>query len=154
MMQMTSITRWDPFHTLSGLQEQVNRLFETSFQGRADNSALTTWAPAVDIYEAANELVLKADLPDINEKDLDIRIENNVLTIHGERKFEQQVKEENYLRVERAYGTFSRSFDLPSTINTEAIQAEYKNGVLMVQLPKHAEAKPKQVKIKVTTNGN
>jgi HSP20 family protein len=151
---MTSITRWDPFHTLSGLQEQVNRLFETSFQAGADNSALTTWAPAVDIYEAENELVLKADLPDINEKDLDIRVENNLLTIHGERKFEQQVKQENYLRVERAYGTFSRSFSLPSTINTEAIQAEYKNGVLTVQLPKRSEAKPKQVKINVATNGN
>jgi HSP20 family protein len=154
MTQMTSITRWDPFHTLSGLQEQVNRLFETSFQGRAQDSAPTTWAPAVDIYETENELVLKADLPDINEKDLDIRVENNMLTIHGERRFEQQVKEENYLRVERAYGTFSRSFSLPNTVNTEATKAEYKNGVLMVQLPKRAEAKPKQVKINVASNGN
>jgi HSP20 family protein len=150
---MTSITRWDPFHTLSGLQEQVNRLFETS-QGRADNSALTTWAPAVDIYETENELVLKADLPDMNEKDLDIRVENNMLTIRGERKFEQQVKEENYLRVERAYGTFSRSFSLPNTVNTEAIKAEYNHGVLTVQLPKRAEAKPKQVKVNVSSNGN
>jgi HSP20 family protein len=150
---MTSITRWDPFHTLSGLQEQVNRLFETS-QGRADNSALTTWVPAVDIYETENELVLKADLPDMNEKDLDIRVENNMLTIRGERKFEQQVKEENYLRVERAYGTFSRSFSLPNTVNTEAIKAEYNHGVLTVQLPKRAEAKPKQVKVNVSSNGN
>jgi HSP20 family protein len=151
---MTSITRWDPFHGLSNLQEQVNRLFETSFQGRADHSALTTWAPAVDIYETENELVLKADLPDMNEKDLDIRVENNMLTIRGERKFENEVKQENYLRVERAYGTFSRSFSLPNAVNTEAIKADYNHGVLTVQLPKRAEAKPKQVKVTVTANGN
>src|SRR5208282_4994191 len=112
---MSSITRWDPFHNVSSLQEQVNRLFETSFAQRGDNSSLTTWAPAVDIYETENELVLKADLPAINEKDLDIRVENNMLTIRGERKFESEVKEDNYLRVERTYGSFSRSFGLPNT---------------------------------------
>lgn len=151
---MASITRWDPFHTLSGLQDQVNRLFESSFQGHRDNSALTTWAPAVDIYETENELVLKADLPDIDSKNLDIRVENNMLTIRGERKFENEVKQENYLRVERAYGTFSRSFSLPNTVDTEGIEAQYKQGVLVVELPKRAEAKPRQVKINVTTNGN
>jgi len=151
---MNSITRWDPFRNISSLQEQVNRLFESSLPDRGDNSALTTWAPAVDIYETENELVLKADLPDINEKDLDVRVENNMLTIRGERKFQQEVKEENYLRVERAYGTFSRSFSLPNTINTEAIKAEYKNGVLALVLPKRAESKPKQVKINVSSNGN
>ena len=98
--------------------------------------------------------MLKADLPDVSEKDLDIRVENNMLTIRGERKFQQEVKEENYLRVERAYGTFSRSFSLPNTINTEAIKAEYKNGVLTLMLPKRAESKPKQVKINVSSNGN
>ena len=149
---MNAITRWDPFRNLSTLQEQVNRLFEGSFPAQGDKSALTTWAPAVDIYETENELVLKADLPDINEKDLDVRVENNMLTIHGERKFEQKVKEENYLRVERSYGSFSRSFSLPSTINTESIKAEYKNGTLTVELPKRAESKPKQVKINVTGN--
>ena len=150
---MSSITRWDTFQGLSGLQEQVNRLFDTSFPGRSDNSALTTWAPAVDIYETENELVVKADLPDINEKDLDVRIENNTLTIRGERKFEKKVNEDNYLRVERTYGSFSRSFSLPNTVNNEAIKAEYKNGVLTVELPKRAESKPKQVKVNVT-NGN
>lgn len=149
---MKSITRWDPFRNVSSLQEQVNRLFESTFPGRPDDSALTTWAPAVDIYETENELVLKADLPDINEKDLDVRVENNMLTIRGERKFEQQVKEDNYLRVERAYGSFSRSFSLPNTVNTDAIKAEYKNGVLTVELPKRAESKPKQVKISVTSH--
>src|SRR5271170_7377390 len=150
---MNSITRWDPFHNLSTLQEQVNRLLQSNFPARSDNSALTTWAPAVDIYETENELVLKADLPDVNEKDLDIRVENNMLTVRGERKFEQKVKEENYLRIERTYGSFSRSFGLPNTVNTEGIKAEYKNGVLSVELPKRAESKPKQVKVNVT-NGN
>ncbi len=150
-----SITRWGPFRNISTLQEQVNRLFENSTHaGRNDNSALTSWAPAVDIYETENELVLKADLPDMNEKELDIRVENNMLTVRGERKFEQKVKEENYLRIERIYGSFSRSFGLPNTVNTEAIKAEYKNGVLTVELPKRAESKPKQVKVNVTNGSN
>jgi HSP20 family protein len=150
-----SITRWDPFQNLATLQDQVNRLFETPFAGRrGENSNLTAWAPAVDIYETENELVIKADLPDINEKDLDVRVENNMLTIRGERKFEQKVNEDNYLRIERTYGSFSRSFSLPTTVNTESIQAEYKNGVLTVQLPKRAESKPRQVKVNVTSNGN
>lgn len=149
---MKSITRWDAFRNVSSLQDQVNRLFNTTFPARPDDSTLTTWAPAVDIYETENELVLKADLPEINEKDLDVRVENNTLTVRGERKFEQQVKEDNYLRVERAYGSFSRSFSLPNTVNSDAIKAEYKNGVLTVELPKRAESKPKQVKISVTSN--
>ena len=151
---MNSITRRDRFRHISSLQEQVNRLFESGLQGRSDNSALTTWAPAVDIYETENELVLKADLPAISEKDLDIRVENNMLTIRGERKFESEVREDNYLRIEHTYGSFSRSFGLPNTVNTEAIKAEYKNGVLTVEMPKRAESKPKQVKINVSTNGN
>jgi HSP20 family protein len=136
---MSTITRWDPFHNLS-------------LPGRSDQSALTTWAPAVDIYETENELVLKADLPDVDEKDLDIRIESNMLTIKGERKFEEKVKEDNYLRVERTYGSFSRSFSLPSTVDNGSIKAEYKNGVLTVELPKRAESKPRSVKINVNTN--
>ena len=150
---MSSIIRWDPFRNVSTLQEQVNRLFDSAFSGRSNESALTTWAPAVDIYETENELVLKADIPDINEEDLDIRVENNMLTIRGERKFEHEVKEDNYLRVERAYGSFSRSFSLPNTVNSEAIKAEYKNGVLKVEMPKRAESKPKQVKVNVS-NGS
>jgi HSP20 family protein len=147
---MNSITRWDPFRNLTAFQDHFNRVFESSLKANQDNSTLTTWAPAVDIYETENELVLKADLPDVDEKDIDIRIENNMLTIRGERKFEQSVKEDNYLRVERTYGTFSRSFSLPNSVNTEAIQATYKNGVLSVQLPKRAESKPKQVKVSVS----
>jgi len=108
----------------------------------------------VDIYETENELVIKADLPEVNEQELDVRVENNTLTIGGERKFDDKVKEDNYLRIERSYGSFSRSFSLPTTVNTEAIKAEYKNGVLTVELPKRAESKPKQVKINVTNNKN
>ncbi len=148
-----AISRWEPFRGMATLQDQVNRMFEDSFfRGRLDDSALTSWAPAVDIYEDGNQMVIKADLPEINEKDLDLRVENNTLTIRGERKFEKKVDEDNYLRVERAYGSFSRSFSLPNTVNTENIKAEYKNGVLTVMLPKHEESKPKQ--IKVSTNGN
>jgi HSP20 family protein len=151
---MNSITRWEPFRNFSSFEEQVNRLFDTSFMANADNSALNRWAPAVDIYETENELVIKADLPNVAEKDIDVRVENNLLTIRGERKFEKSVKEENYLRVERAYGSFSRSFSLPHTVNTETIQAAYKDGVLTVELPKRAESKPKQVKINVTNGRN
>jgi HSP20 family protein len=150
---MNTISRWTPFH-LSTLQNEVNRLFEGSLPARGDNSALTAWTPFVDIYETENELVIKADLPDMNEKELDIRVENNTLTIRGERKFEQTVKEDNYLRIERNYGSFSRSFGLPNTVNTEAIKADYKNGVLSVELPKSAESKPKQIKVNVTNGKN
>src|SRR5579864_321233 len=149
-MNMNTIIRWDPIHNFSSLQEQVNRLFEGTFPSRGDESTLTTGSPSVDVYETENDLVIKADLPGMNEKDLDVRVENNLLTIRGERKFEQEVKEENYLRVERAFGSFSRSFSLPDTVSTEAIKAEYKDGVLSLTLPKHAESKPKQVKISVT----
>lgn len=115
---------------------------------------LARWEPSrnVTTLQDGNQLVIKADLPDINEKDLDIQMENNMLTIRGERKFEKSVKEENYLRVERSYGAFSRSFSLPNTVNTEGIKAEYKNGVLTLMLPKREESKPKQIKI--SANGN
>jgi len=146
-----SITRWDPFRHLTTWQDQMNRIFDTALRFRPEEEALTTWAPSVDIYETENELVIKADLPEVSEKDIDVRIENNMLTIRGERKFEQKVKEENYLRIERSFGSFSRSFSLPATVNAEAIKAEYKNGVLTVAVPKKAEAKPKQVKVNVAT---
>jgi HSP20 family protein len=151
---MNHMIRWNRFRNTSNLQEQVNRLFESSFPGKGEASALTTWVPVVDIYETENELVIKADLPEVNEQELDVRVENNTLTIGGERKFDDKVKEDNYLRIERSYGSFSRSFSLPTTVNTEAIKAEYKNGVLTVELPKRAESKPKQVKINVTNNKN
>jgi HSP20 family protein len=150
---MTTIARFEPFRGFTTLQDQVNRLFNESFRTHGEESALTTWAPAVDIYETPNELVVKADLPDVNEKDIDVRVENNLLTIRGERKVEKSVSEENFLRVERTYGAFSRSFSLPNTVNSEAIGADYKNGVLTVTLPKREESKPRQVKVNVTSNG-
>src|ERR1700734_4026007 len=137
------------------LQDQINRLFNDAFERTtSQESNLTTWAPAVDIYETEHELVVKADLPDIDAKDLDIRVENNILTIRGERKFEKKVNEDNYLRVERAYGAFSRSFALANTVNPDGIKADYQNGVLTLTIPKREEAKPKQIKITVgTSNG-
>lgn len=150
----STITRWEPFRGLNNLQEHVNRLFDESFaRSRTGQADLASSAPAVDIYETENELVVKADLPEMHEKDIDVRVENNTLTIRGERKFSNEVHEENYLRVERAYGTFTRSFSLPNTVNTEAIKAEYKNGVLTVSMPKREETKPKQIKISVSENG-
>jgi HSP20 family protein len=151
---MTTITRLQPFRGFSALQDQVNRIFNETVRSQGDESALTAWAPSVDIYETPNELVVKADLPEVDEKDIDIRVENNLLTIRGERKFDKSVTEDNYLRIERTYGTFSRSFSLPNTVNAETIRAEYKNGVLTVNLPKREESKPRQVKVNVTTASN
>ena len=138
-----------PFRGLGTLQDQINRVFNEAFERRSEESNLTTWAPAVDIYKTENELVVKGDLPDVDPKDLDIRVENNILTIRGERRFERNVNEENYLRVERAYGTFARSFALSSTVNPDAIKAEYQNGVLRLHVPKREEAKPRQIKVNV-----
>ena len=151
---MPTIARLEPFRGFSPLHDQVNRIFNQTVQGHTDESALTAWAPSVDIFETPNELVVKADLPDVDEKDIDIRVENNLLTVRGERKFDKSVAEDNYLRIERTYGTFSRSFSLPNTVNPEAIRAEYKNGVLTVSLPKREESKPRQVKVNVTSASN
>ncbi|MGC1255640.1 MAG: Hsp20/alpha crystallin family protein [Candidatus Acidiferrales bacterium] len=147
---MNTITRWDQSRGLASLQDQVNRLFEDTFtRDRSGSADLATWAPVVDIYETENELVVEADLPDLEDKDIDVRVENNTLTIRGERKFEKDVNEENYLRVERAYGPFMRSFSLPNTVSSENIRAEYRNGVLSLHMAKREESKPKQVKISV-----
>ena len=143
----TAISRFEPFSGLT-LQGQINRLFNEGF-GRTSEEGITTWAPAVDIFETEHELVVKADLPDIKPEGLDIHVENNILTIRGERKFEKKVTEDKYLRVERSYGSFSRSFSLANTVNPEAIKAEYKNGVLTLTIPKREEAKPKQIKVNV-----
>src|SRR3977135_3191280 len=137
---MRTLTQWEPFRRATTLQDQVNRLFNNVLEQTGEESSLTAWAPSVDIYETEHELVVKADLPEVDPKDLDIRAENNILTIRGERKFEKKVNEENYLRVERSYGSFSRSFSLANTVNTEAIKAEYKNGVLTLTVPKREEA--------------
>jgi HSP20 family protein len=145
----TTLSRFEPFRGGSSVQDHINRLFSEAFERVSDEGNLTTWAPAVDIYETEQELVVKADLPDIKPEELDIRVENNILTIRGERKFEKNVSESNYLRVERSYGAFSRSFSLANTVNTEAIKAAYNNGVLTLSVPKREEAKPKQIKVNV-----
>ena len=147
----TTISRFEPFRGVYSLQDQINRLFNEAFDRSSSEANLTSWAPAVDIYETAQELVVKADLPDVKPEDLDIRVENNLLTIRGERKFEKKVNEDNYLRVERAYGSFSRSFSLANTVNSEAIKADYKDGVLTLSVPKREEAKPKQIKVNVAS---
>ena len=147
---MSSLNRWEPFRSNAGLESQVNRMFNELF-GRTQESNLTAWAPAVDIFENEHELVVKADLPDVKPEELDIRVENNILTIRGERKFEKKVDEKNYLRVERSYGSFARSFSLANTVNSEAIKADYKDGVLTLTIPKREEAKPKQIKVNVGT---
>ena len=145
---MSILNRWEPYRSHTGLESQVNRMFNELF-GSSQESNLTTWAPAVDISESAHELVVKADLPEVKPEELDIRVENNILTIRGERKFEKKVDEKNYLRVERSYGSFSRRFSLASTVNSEAIKADYKDGVLTLTIPKREEAKPKQIKVNV-----
>jgi len=145
---MDNLNRFEPFRGTPTLHEQLNRMFGEGFN-RQEESNLTTWAPAVDIMETEHELIVKADLPDVDPKDLDIRVENNILTIRGERKFEKQVNDSNYLRVERAYGSFARSFSLANTVNTEAIKTDYQNGVLTLHIPKREEAKPKQIEVNV-----
>jgi HSP20 family protein len=146
-----TLVRWDPFHDLLTLQDRMNRLFDESMRGaRPADESSTTWSPAVDIYETENEIVLKAELPEVDQKEIDIQIENSTLTIQGERKPDTAVKQENYHRIERAYGRFNRSFTLPNLVDQENIKAEYKDGVLKIELPKREERKSKQIKVNVT----
>ena len=149
-----AIVRWEPFRDLVSVQDRLNRIFDEAFSGtgRSDNERALggSWAPAVDIFEHEGDLVLKAELPGVDPKDVDVHVENNVLTLRGERKLESEVKREQYHRVERAYGSFSRSFTLPNVVDTDKIKAEYKDGVLRVTLPKREEAKAKQISLSVT----
>ncbi|MHB8053881.1 MAG: Hsp20/alpha crystallin family protein [Candidatus Aminicenantales bacterium] len=144
-----AIIRWDPFRDVVTLREKMNRLFEDSLAQKGEDKDLMTsnWAPAVDIYETANELVLTAEVPGIEEKDIEIKVEDNTLTLKGERKFEKETKEENFHRIERSYGSFFRAFSLPNSVDPDRIQAEHDNGVLRVIMPKRQELKPKTVKI-------
>jgi HSP20 family protein len=148
---MTMLTRWDPFREFVTIQDRMNRLFRDSYSPEGRDEALTTtaFAPPVDVYEDEHNVTLKIEVPGIDEKDIDVRIENNTLTVHGERKFEKEEKEENYRRVERQYGSFTRTFTLPNTVNHDNVQADYDKGVLKIKLAKKAEAKPKQIKVNV-----
>jgi len=148
---MTVLTRWEPFREFSTLQDRMNRLFRESFNEDSRDEALITssFAPAVDVYEDEHKIALKIEVPGIDEKDINVSIENNTLTVHGERKIEKEEKEENYRRVERQYGSFTRTFNLPTTVDSEKVSAHYDKGVLKVTLLKKAEAKPKQIKVNV-----
>jgi HSP20 family protein len=147
---MTVITRWEPFREFSTLQDRLNRLFQQSVsEGRDESLTTSSFAPAVDVYEDDHQVTLKIEVPGIDEKDIDVRLENNTLTVHGERKLEKEEKEENYRRVERQYGSFTRSFTLPTTVDAEGVSAQYDKGVLKIRLNKKAEAKPKQIRISV-----
>src|ERR1700745_141230 len=156
---MTILTRWDPFRQFSTMQDRMNRmnrmnrLFRESYSPEGPEEALTTtsFAPPVDIYEDEHNIILKLEVPGIDEKDIDVRIDNNTLTVHGERKMEKEEKEENFRRVERQYGSFTRAFTLPSSVDPGQVSAHYDKGILKISLAKKAEAKPKQIKVNVGT---
>ena len=148
-----SIVRYDPFRDLRTLQEEVNRLFTGNITRGFDEEGIArgAWSPSVDIYENKEHIVLEAELPGMKREDFDLSVENNVITLRGERHFEKKDESDNYHRVERAYGSFTRSFTLPNTVTAEGATAEYSNGVLRVALPKREETKARRIEIK--TNG-
>jgi HSP20 family protein len=143
------IVRYDPFRDLRSLQEEVNRLFSTNLPRAFGDEGIArgAWAPSVDIYENKDQIVLEAELPGMKQEDFDLSIENNVITLRGERRFEKTDESDNYHRVERSYGSFTRSFTLPHTVTAEEAKAEYTNGVLRVTLPKREEAKSRRIEI-------
>lgn len=147
-----AIVRWsDPFREFAHLQNRINRVFSDAY-GQNDEGLTTsgTWVPAVDIYQNGDhEIVLKAELPDLAREDIDITVDNGTLTIKGVKKLSNEVKDEQYHRIERQYGSFSRSFSLPQTVDSAKVGADYKNGVLTVRLPLREEAKPRQIKVDV-----
>ena len=149
-----AIVRWEPFRDFVTAQRDLDRLFREAFSGQLSETELSTraWAPPVDIYETENDIVLKAELPGVDPKDVEVRIEDNNLYLKGERRFEKEVKEQNYHRVERSYGTFARSFSLPNSISADKVKAEFKDGLLTLTMPKREEAKPKTIKIDVNKN--
>jgi HSP20 family protein len=146
-----AITRWDRLHDVLTLQSRMNSLLQEFGRGQSENGAQTTagFVPPVDIYEDEHRIVLKIEAPGLTEKDLDIQLENRVLTVKGERKFEKEEKEENFHRIERRYGSFYRSFTVPTTVDAESVKAGYDAGVLRIELAKRAEAKPKQIKVEI-----
>src|SRR5882724_8277287 len=151
---MTVLARWDPFREFSTMQDRMNRmnrLFRESYSPEGPEEALTTtsFAPPVDIYEDEHNITLKVEVPGIDAKDIDVSVDNNTLTVHGERKFEKEEKEENYRRVERQYGSFTRSFTLPSSVDAEKVEDNYGKGVLKIKLAKREEDKRKQIKVNV-----
>ena len=151
-----AIVRWQPFRDLLATEREFDRLFREAFSplfGQREGELSTrAWAPAVDIFETENSIVLKAELPGVDPKDVEVRVEDNTLYLKGERKFEKETKEENYHRIERSYGSFARSFVLPNSMDAEKVAAEYQDGLLTLTLPKREEAKPKTIKINISKN--
>jgi len=143
-----TIVRWDPYREVASLRSRVNALFR-DIHGDSEPVTAASFVPAVDIYEDEKKVVLKLEVPGIEEKDLDIRVENHTLTVKGERKLESEEKEQNFHRIERRYGSFYRVFTLPSTVDTENVKAGYTAGVLKLELTKKAEAQPRQIKVNV-----
>lgn len=147
---MTFVTRWDPFREMTNLQSTLSRILnQENAQSGDDLMTSGMFIPPVDIYEDEHSFKLHVEVPGLKESDIDIRLENNTLTLRGERKFENEQREENFRRLERRYGTFTRSFTLPNTVDVENVSAQYDNGVLAIQLGKKAEAKPKQIKVSI-----
>jgi HSP20 family protein len=147
-----AITRFDPFRELIQMQDRINRIFGDAYTRRGDDDVMLRgdWVPPVDIYEnEAGEVVIRAELPGLDKQDIDLRVENNTLTIRGERRRQTDVKEDKYHRVERIYGSFSRSFSVPATVDAARVTADYKDGLLTVTLPVKEEAKPRQIQVKV-----
>ncbi|RLE19497.1 MAG: Hsp20/alpha crystallin family protein [Acidobacteria bacterium] len=144
-----AITKYNPLREMMGLSDRLNRMFEEIGGFNMNDEITGSWAPAVDVYESENAIEIKADLPGMTEKDIDVTVENNMLTIKGERKFENEEKRESYHRIERQYGSFYRSFQLPNTVDVTKINANFKNGILELALPKREETKPKKISINV-----
>ena len=149
-----AIVRFEPFSGLAAGQSQFDRFLREAFSPAlgGGEASTRTWAPPVDIYENGDSLVLKAELPGVNPDEVEIRVEDNTLYLKGNRKFENEVKEQNYHRVERSYGTFTRTFSLPNSVDADKVGASYKDGILTLTMPKKEEAKPKTIKISVSKN--
>ena len=149
---MAIVRFWDPMKELSSLQNRMNRVFEETFGSplyRGEQPGVGTWSPVVDIFETGDEIIVKAEVPGLAKDQIHVEVENGILSLHGERKFEREVKEENYHRVERTYGAFHRSFSLPGSVDAEKVRAEMKDGILEVRLGKREQAKPKQITVAV-----
>jgi len=148
-----AIVRWlDPFRDLTSIQERMNQIFEDALartRGRDEGLRTGMWTPAVDIYEKNDTVVVKAELPGVERDQISVEVKDGILTLRGERKFERDVKEESYHRVERSYGTFLRSFSLPVSVDQEQVKATFRDGVLEVELPKKEQAKPKQIQVNI-----
>jgi HSP20 family protein len=143
------VTRWEPLKDLMALQERMNKLFDETFSRGAQDVEAGAWSPPVDIMEQGDEVIIKMEIAEVDQKTIDIKVEGNVLTIKGERQLEQGTKRDDYLKLERPYGTFSRSFSLPNTVDQERVKASHKDGILRIALSKKEETKPKQIKVEL-----